>query len=85
MTFYGGISAEELKQLIARIERLEEEKANISIDIKGVYAESKLKGFDPKIIRKIISMRKLDTNELQEQEHLIDTYMRAIGMIKTEE
>lgn len=81
MTFYGGLSAEHLKQFIERIERLEEEKKNTSDDIKGVFAEAKGGGFDNKAMREILKIRKLEANELEELEHLLDTYKRALGML----
>ncbi len=81
MTFYGGVSSEDLKQFVERIERLEEEKVSIADDIKSVYHESKSKGFDPKIIREVIRMRKLGKEERDEQELLLETYKRALGML----
>ncbi len=77
----GGIAADALRSYIERIERLEEEKKAISDDIKDIYAESKSTGFDPKIIRKIIVLRKLDENDRQEQEALLDLYAHALGLI----
>lgn len=81
MTQVGGISGDYLKGYIERIERLEEEKATISADIRDVYAESKGNGFDPKIMRQIIKQRKLDKSELEEQETLLDLYKHALGML----
>jgi uncharacterized protein (UPF0335 family) len=80
MTFYGGLSAEHLKQFVERIERLEEERKSISEDIKEVYAEAKSNGFDNKILREVIKLRKLESSEREELEHLLDTYLRALGM-----
>ena len=80
MTAYGGITGEQLRQFIERIERLEEEKAAIASDIRDVYAEAKANGFDNKIIRQVIKIRKMDSNERQEQESLLDTYLHALGM-----
>jgi uncharacterized protein (UPF0335 family) len=77
----GGIAGERLKSLIERIERLEEEKRTLSEDIKEVYAEAKGTGFDAKIIRQIIRIRKRDQDELDEEETLLDLYKRAIGML----
>ena len=74
-------TAERLKSFIERIERLEEEKKGIADDIKDVYAESKGTGFDPKIIRQVVRLRKMATDDRQEQEELLDTYMRALGMV----
>ncbi|MBL8709989.1 MAG: DUF2312 domain-containing protein [Rhodospirillaceae bacterium] len=77
----GGIAADHLKSFIERIERLEEEKAAIANDIKEVYAEAKGTGFDTKIMRQIIRLRKMEPNDRQEQEELLDIYMRAVGMV----
>ncbi len=74
------IAADQLRSFIERIERLEEEKAALSSDAREVYAELKGAGFDPKIVRQIVRLRKLDTAELQEQEALLDTYKAALGM-----
>jgi uncharacterized protein (UPF0335 family) len=68
-----------LRQIVERIERLEEEKKTISADIKEVYAEAKGNGFDTKIIAKVIALRKQDVNERQEQESLLDVYLAALG------
>ena len=76
----GGIAGDRLRSFIDRIERLEEEKKAIAEDIKEVYAESKALGFDTKIIRKIVSLRKMEDHERNEQEELIEVYKQAIGM-----
>lgn len=76
----SSVSAAQLKSYIERIERLEEEKAAKSLDIREIYAEAKGNGFDAKIMRKVISLRKLDTQELAEQEELLDLYKSALGM-----
>ena len=76
----GGIAGDQLRQYIERIERLEEEKKSISEDIKEVFAESKANGFDTKIVRKIISLRKMEAAEREEMETLIDLYKAALGM-----
>ena len=81
MADVGGIAGERLKSLIERIERLEEEKRVLAEDIKEVYAEAKGSGFDPKIMRHIIRIRKRDKDELDEEETLLDIYKRALGMI----
>lgn len=78
---YGGIAGDQLRQYIERIERLEEEKKSISEDIKEVFAEAKGNGFDAKIMRKIISLRRMEAAERDEQETLIDLYKMALGMI----
>ncbi len=75
-----GISAQRLKSFIERIERLEEEKKSMGADIREVYAEAKSSGFDAKIMRKVVALRKLDTAERQEQEALLQVYIDAIGM-----
>jgi uncharacterized protein (UPF0335 family) len=70
----------QLRTIVERIERLEEEKKNIAGDIKEVYAEAKGNGFDIKILRKVISLRKKDASERQEEESMIDVYLAALGM-----
>src|ERR1700761_130973 len=77
----GGISAGHLKSFIERIERLEEEKKALAEDIKDVYAEAKGVGFDTKIIRKVISLRKRDREEIEEEETILELYLRALGML----
>ncbi len=69
-----------LEAIVERIEALEEEKAGIAQDIKDVYAEAKIEGFDVKILRRIISLRKLEPQEREEQESLLALYMQALGM-----
>ena len=78
MADVGGIAAGQLKSLIERIERLEEEKKGLAEDIRDVYAEAKGSGFDPKVMRKVIAMRKLDRADRQELEALMDLYMSAL-------
>ena len=80
MVEVGGIAAERLRQLIERIERLEDEKAALAADVREIYAEAKAVGFDAKVMRQIIKMRKMDTADQQEMEALIDTYKHALGM-----
>ena len=77
----GGVAGQRLISFIERIERLEEEKAALMEDIKEVYAEAKGVGFDVKIIRKIISLRKMDHEKRRETEELLDLYKSAIGMM----
>ena len=77
----GGVTGDRLRSLIERIERLEEEKRAIAADIKEVYAEAKGTGFDTKIMREIIKMRRMDKDDLDEQETLIEVYRRALGML----
>ncbi|CAB5194864.1 Azospirillum phage Cd, Gp10 [uncultured Caudovirales phage] len=71
----------QLQQIISRIEKLEDEKSAISLDIKEVYGEAKSMGFDPKIIRKVVSIRAKDAAKRAEEEALLDTYMAALGML----
>ena len=78
----GGIAADALRSYIERIERLEEEKKPLADDIKDIYAEAKSTGFDVNIIRQIVRLRKMDENDRQEQEALLDTYTHALGMIR---
>lgn len=77
----GGIAGDRLKSFIERIERLEEEKKAIGQDIKEVYAEAKGSGFDTKIMRRLIKERRMDKDDLDEQEALLDVYRRALGML----
>jgi uncharacterized protein (UPF0335 family) len=69
-----------LRLLIERIERLEEEKKGIADDIRDVYSEAKSVGYDPKIMRQIVRLRKMDANDRSEQEMILDTYKAALGM-----
>ena len=75
-----GIAQGQLRSIVERIERLEEEKATIAEDIKEVYAEAKANGFDTKILRKVVRLRKVDRAEREEEEALIDLYLHALGM-----
>ncbi|WP_033920700.1 DUF2312 domain-containing protein [Sphingomonas sp. 37zxx] len=75
-----NISAEQLRLLIERIERLEEEKSGIADDIKDVYAEGKSTGFDVKTMRTIVRLRKMEKHHRDEAEMLLETYMQALGM-----
>jgi uncharacterized protein (UPF0335 family) len=74
----------QLKSIVERIERLEEEKKTIAADIKEVYAEAKANGFDTKILRKVISLRKKEASEREEEQSMLDVYMAALGMIPGE-
>ena len=76
----SGFAEGKLRSLIERIERLEEEKAALSADIKEVYSEAKGEGFDTKIIRQVIRIRKQDRAERQEMEAVLDLYLTALGM-----
>lgn len=75
-----GVAAEELKQFVERIERLEEEKAAIAGDIKDVFAELKGRGFDSKAVRSILRLRKKDQDERREEEAILELYLQALGM-----
>ncbi len=75
-----NVSVEQLRLFIERIERLEEEKKGIADDIKDVYLEAKSQGFDPKTMRTIVRLRKMDKNARQEMEALLDTYKAALGL-----
>lgn len=75
-----GVARDQLRAFIERIERLEDEKKAIAEDIKEVYAEAKGNGFDTKVLRQVIRIRKQDANERAEQEAILDLYMHALGM-----
>jgi uncharacterized protein (UPF0335 family) len=77
----GHVAADELRLLIERAERLEEEKKGISDDIKDVMAEAKSRGYDAKAIKKIMAIRKKKKEEYQEEEAILETYLHALGMI----
>jgi uncharacterized protein (UPF0335 family) len=76
----GGIAADRLKSFIERIERLEEEKSAIAGDIKEVYSEAKSAGFETKIMRILVRLRKMDAQERSEQDQLLDVYKQAVGL-----
>ena len=76
----GGIAADRLRSLIERIERLEEERKALGSDIKDIYAEAKSAGFDVKVLRQLMRIRKQEASEVEEQETLLDLYRRALGM-----
>lgn len=81
MTETGGIAADRLRSFVERIERLEEEKAALAADIKEVYSEAKGTGFDVKILRQIVRLRKMDAADRQEMDEVLDVYKRALDMI----
>lgn len=81
----GGVSGDHLKSYIERIERLEEEKAALAVDVREVFAEAKGNGFDTKTMRQIIKIRKLDASERDEQEHMLDLYKRVLGMLPSDD
>jgi uncharacterized protein (UPF0335 family) len=76
----GGVAAGQLRSFIERIERLEEEKKGLSDDIRDVFAEAKGNGFDTKVMRQVIRLRKKEPAERQEEEAILDLYMHALGM-----
>jgi uncharacterized protein (UPF0335 family) len=76
----GNVAADQLRLFIERIERLEEEKKGIADDIKDVYAEAKANGYDTKIMRMIVRLRKMETHTRQEQDALLETYRQALGL-----
>lgn len=76
----GGIAGDQLRAFVERIERLEEEKKQIADDVKDVYAEAKANGFDAKILRQVVRLRKQDPAERTEQEAVLDLYLQALGM-----
>jgi len=77
----GTIPRDHLRAFVERIERLEEEKAALMADIREVYAEAKGTGFDPKIMRQVVRIRKMEPDQRQEQEYVLDTYLNALGML----
>lgn len=77
---HNSLAKDHLKSIVERVERLEEEKAGLQSDIKDIYAESKGNGYDVKTLRKIIGLRKKDAAERDEEDYLLDTYKRALGM-----
>jgi len=80
MADVGGVSGERLRAFIERIERLEEEKKALSDDIREVYSEAKGNGFDVKVLRQIVRLRKMDVSDRNEMEQILDVYKRALGM-----
>lgn len=80
MSDAGAVARDQLRSFVERIERLEEEKKTIADDIKDVYGEAKSMGYDTKVLRKVIAIRKQDQNDRLEQEAILDTYLHALGM-----
>jgi uncharacterized protein (UPF0335 family) len=76
-----NFASDRLKSLIERIERLEEEKSEMASDIRDVYAEAKSAGFEPKVMKQIVKLRKMDGDSRSEQEELLDLYKSALGML----
>lgn len=81
MTEGHNIAGEKLMSLIQRIERLTEDRDNIGADIREVYREAKGVGFEPKIIRKLVAMRKMEASDRQEEQALIESYAASIGLL----
>ena len=77
----GGVAGSQLKSIVERIEKLEEEKKAIADDIKEVYGEAKALGYDTKVLRKVVTLRKQDRNERIEMEQVLDLYLAALGEI----
>lgn len=77
---WGNIAADRLRSIVERIERLEEERKALGSDIKDIYSEAKSAGFDVKVLRQLISIRKKEPAEVEEQETLLDVYRHALGM-----
>ncbi|HUC61387.1 MAG TPA: DUF2312 domain-containing protein [Alphaproteobacteria bacterium] len=76
----GGIAADQLRSFVERIEKLEEEKQALGADIRDVYAQAKGSGFDLKVMRQVVRLRKMNSADRQEQETLLDIYKRALGL-----
>lgn len=77
----GNVAADQLRLFIERIERLEEEKKGVGDDIKDVYAEAKANGYDSKIMRQIVRLRKMEKHARDEQDALLETYRNALGLV----
>lgn len=77
----GGVAGKRLLSFFDRIERLEEEKAALAEDIKDIYAEAKAAGFEVKIMRRVMKLRKMETEKRREEDELLELYMSAIGMV----
>ena len=81
MTNVNGITAEQLRSYIERVERLEDEKAQVTATIREVMGEAKANGFDTKVMRQVLKLRKMDARDRAEQESLLELYTRALGMV----
>ena len=77
----GNVAAEQLRLFIERIERLEEEKKGMADDIRDVYSEAKSQGYDARIMRQVVKLRKMETHDRQEMEAVLETYKAALGMV----
>jgi uncharacterized protein (UPF0335 family) len=80
MTTVAGITTGQLKSIIERVERLEEEKAGIAADIRDVFAEAKANGYDVKVLRQVLKIRKMDKAAREEMEEMVELYCQALGM-----
>ena len=76
-----SVARDQLRSIVERVERLEEEKKAIADDIRDVFAEAKANGFDVKTLRTVVRMRKIEASERQEQEAMLDLYLSALGML----
>lgn len=85
MVKYGGISGDKLRQIVSKIEKLEEEKKEVTEFLGDTYKEAKSLGFDAKILRKLVSIRKKDATKLAEEEEILDLYKHALGMVPEDE
>lgn len=77
---HNSVAADQLRLFIERVERLEEEKKGIADDVRDVYSEAKANGYDPKIMRKVVALRKMETHVRNEQDAILETYRTAIGV-----
>lgn len=82
---FGGVSGEKLRQIVAKIEKLEEEKQEVAECIREAYGEAKANGYDVKVLRNLIKLRKQDASDIQEAEAILDIYMHALGMVPSDE
>jgi uncharacterized protein (UPF0335 family) len=76
----GNVAADQLRLFIERIERLEEEKKGLTDDVRDVYSEAKANGYDPKIMRMVVRLRKMEAHTRQEQDAILETYRSALGL-----
>lgn len=76
----GGVAADRLRSIVERVERLEEERKALGNDVKDIYLEAKSAGFDSKVVRQVVRLRKMEPADVEEQETLLDLYRRALGM-----
>lgn len=74
------VAADELRSFITRVERMNEEKAALNADISEIFAEAKARGYDPKIMKIVVKLRKMDANKRQEQDAILDLYLNAVGL-----